>query len=868
MADNQNTDASVSTFVSSVIFTSVVSIALFSAFAILRPRFPRVYSPKTYIGSEHERLDGSFGGIRKSVFSTRKLNDNEFIERCGLDAYMFIEFLKKSFFLFLVFTFLAVPILVPLDACQQLGLGGLNQFTIANISDQKRLWAHLVLTVMFCGVKRIWLAYTTTDLQKDIVKRTAIARKLEAAESTLIGSKLEHHLKNGRRASHASTNPLSSDDTSHLEHHNTAISDESFPPELRPHHRPASFPASLFARCCGVEKVDSIQTYRTELTNINASILTRQQAAMTAMLEGQDNGKITAAFIQFNYQLGAHLAVQSVIHRHTLTMGPRRLEVHPKDVLWDNLNLNLKSRNIRKTIAILLAATLIIFWTIPVAFVASIAQLDTIVEFAPFLSGVYDLPNAVVGIIQGVLPAIGLAVLMMLLPIILYKLAHLGGEVLHTQKTLAVVTSYHWFSVVQVLLVTTLANGIFASVQAIKDNPNNIMIMLSSSLPQASTFFLTFILISMIQIPMLLLQIGPLIGYLIGKWLSSTPRQMYATETTLGSVDWGTTIPPFDFDGLILPRIIDQIYIAVILFEIVMLGLFILQKAVGQSIVAFILVVASLFTIVITRNSVFKSLIRYLPVEAFEAQTAHAAMSGNAMEMASAPETALANAGTGDIARKPDLEKASSTINSGRVTEKCEGEKSTSTSPMAELEYIEPISFNPTDSPRQGATPLESQLLRNESAVSHRSQLATGSPLPSIRLEKTGSGVPRSTREGTSKLPPHRGHLSLRGSEHDYPGTGSSLQVLGANHSILSSSDPAAESVVPETLTYLNPALWKQVQPIWLPKDPRGFAELETVEMIDAGLPCTTIAAIMDMKGHISVEVSGRETAPGEEIWE
>jgi len=67
--------------------------------------------------------------------------------------------------------------------------------------------------------------------------------------------------------------------------------------------------------------------------------------------------------------------------------------------------------------------------------------------------------------------------------------------------------------------------------------------MLASTLPQASTFFLSFVLLSMVGVPMMLLQIGPLIMYHVGKFRSSTPRQMYATERAMGSVDWGTTIP-------------------------------------------------------------------------------------------------------------------------------------------------------------------------------------------------------------------------------------------------------------------------------------------------------------------------------------
>ncbi|KAG0088429.1 hypothetical protein BGZ93_010425, partial [Podila epicladia] len=724
MAD---TDASVATFVSSAIFTAAVSASLFLVFALVRTRFPRVYSPKTYMGPDRERPGGAVSGPLGWIFGGRRLNEQEVIERCGLDAYMFLDFLNKSYYLFLAFSLLAIPILIPLNAYHQLSLAGLNQFSIANVADQPRLWGHLVLTVLFCvatltlciwsvrtyitrrqrylmsehhaqslqattvlvcgippgedniqslnrifsvlpgGVRRIWLAYEAKQLQKDCAKRIALINKLEVAECALIRSKLKLQTQTGRRpsqASAASTDLLRNRAQSGEEGAAGAIhqSDESFPSQNRPQHRASPFPLSKLP--CGGKKLDSILAYRSELSNMNSAIVARQQAGMQGMHGNEKENMMSSAFIQFNHQLGAHLAAQSVVHRKTLTMSPRHLEVHPQDVLWDNLGYSLKERNVRKTIAMVLAFFLIALWTIPVTFVASVASLDTIVQFAPFLSGVYNLPKSVVGIIQGLLPPIGLALLMMVLPIILYKLAHLGGEVLSTRKTLQVVTSYHWFSVVHVLLVTTLANGIFAAVQEIKENPTSVMNMLASTLPQASTFFLSFILLSFIQIPLMLLQIGPLIVYHIGKFTSSTPRQMFATERTMGSVDWGMTIPvhtiafsigllystiqplilplmviyfglyylafrhlflyvyrqPFDSGGLIYPRIVDQMYVAVILFEIVMMGLFVLQKAVGQSVIMFILLVASAMAISISRNRVFKPLIKFLPMEAFDRQ--------------------------------------------------------------------------------------------------------------------------------------------------------------------------------------------------------------------------------------------------------
>ena len=337
---------------------------------------------------------------------------------------------------------------------------------------------HSIFSVFPGGVKHIWPAYSAADLQKDVLKRISLTDKLESATCALIRSKLKHQTAEGADARRRQSGASSTD----MLHHQQAAAagGDPFPPEKRPQHRPAVFPMTLFASCCGAKKVDSVSTYRNEIAGLNNSIVTRQQAGIAAINENEDENRIGAAFIQFNSQLGAHLAAQAVIHRKILIMQPRHLEVHPKDVVWGNLSLSLEMRNIRRTIASALAVLLITFWTIPVAFVASISKLDAIVSYAPFLSGVYSLPKSVVGIIQGILPPIFLTLLMMVPPIILYsksascsvilfffllwtypdvvtndsellvfivELAHFGGEVLTSRKTLSVITYVHWFSV-------------------------------------------------------------------------------------------------------------------------------------------------------------------------------------------------------------------------------------------------------------------------------------------------------------------------------------------------------------------------------------------------------------------------------------
>ncbi|KAF9167689.1 hypothetical protein DFQ26_003653, partial [Actinomortierella ambigua] len=155
MSGQTNVDASVASFVSTLVFTAAISTGLLIAFAIVRRKFPRIYAPKSYLGPPKIRPPDihskalSVKGILGWAYGGRMLDERGVIDRCGMDAYMFLEFLNNSCFLFMFFTCLAVPILIPLNVIGQQGLSGLNELTIGNVLDKRRLWAHLVLTVLF-----------------------------------------------------------------------------------------------------------------------------------------------------------------------------------------------------------------------------------------------------------------------------------------------------------------------------------------------------------------------------------------------------------------------------------------------------------------------------------------------------------------------------------------------------------------------------------------------------------------------------------------------------------------------------------------------------------------------------------------------
>jgi hypothetical protein len=102
-----------------------------------------------------------------------------------------------------------------------------------------------------------------------------------------------------------------------------------------------------------------------------------------------------------------------------MTMQPRYIEIAPEDIEWNNMNINPWSRLARQFISYCITGAIIIFWAIPVAFVSAIASLDELAKILPFLAGVQNLPPVAVGVIQGVLPAVALAILMAL-PVIFF----------------------------------------------------------------------------------------------------------------------------------------------------------------------------------------------------------------------------------------------------------------------------------------------------------------------------------------------------------------------------------------------------------------------------------------------------------------
>ena len=411
---------------------------------------------------------------------------------------------------------------------------------------------------------------------------------------------------------------------------------------------------------CG-QKVDTIYWSRKELARLNVEIEDDQANPGRFPL-------MNSAFIQFNHQVAAHMACQSLSHHLPEQMAPRLVEIDPSDVIWDNMSIPWWQDYIRTTLVLAVIVGMIFLWAIPVAFTSAVSQLNTLADRYTWLSWLHVLPPWFRSFLQGVLPIVLLALLTFLLPLILRALARLQGIKSGMLIELAVQKYYFFFIFVQLFLIVTLGSSAvqlvkeFTSVEGIANIPN----ILSVTIPTASNYFFSYMLLQALSVSAgALLQVGPLvIWFILAPILDSTARAKFKRQTNLNNIRWGTFFPVYtnlacigiiysvisplilvfniitfslfwfvyryntlyvtrftlDTGGLLFPNAINCTFVGVYVLEVALIGLFFLVRddngdvaCEGQAIGTIImLILTAIYQILL--NNAFSPLFRYLPI--------------------------------------------------------------------------------------------------------------------------------------------------------------------------------------------------------------------------------------------------------------
>jgi hypothetical protein len=287
------------------------------------------------------------------------------------------------------------------------------------------------------------------------------------------------------------------------------------------------------------KKVDTIDYCRKELARLNLEIEVDQQHPERFPL-------MNSAFIQFNHQLAAHMACQSVAHHVPKQMAPRIVEISPDDVIWDNMSMKWWERYLRTFGIVTLVIGMVIGWAFPVAFTGLLSQLSYLEGAFTWLAWLNKFPAWLISAIQGILPALCLAILMALLPLILRFLSKAQGVHTGMAIELTVQNYYFAFLFVQLFLVVTIAS----SFTTIIENVTNVTSwpeLLATNIPKSSNYFFSYMILQAMSVSAgALVQIFGLVSwFILAPIMDSTARKKWARTTNLNQMQWGTFFPVY-----------------------------------------------------------------------------------------------------------------------------------------------------------------------------------------------------------------------------------------------------------------------------------------------------------------------------------
>jgi hypothetical protein len=510
MSDSENSPSTIVDLAISFGINFGIGICVIATFACLRPYFKNVYFPKTYMVEDEKKAPAIKPGLLGWVSNVFNFQDEELLRVGGLDNYMFLRFLRNFFYLFLGFTIVTMIVLVPINVTGGGGSDGLNLLSSSNISEanRDRFWAHLIFTFFFVGVTIYICFFSMQDfvkLRHEFLTNPRYSKTLHA-RTLFVGSipeklinkdslyKLFNSYPGGVKQITINKYSKSLDEMvkkRDVIHKRLELAETKYITACVKANQKVTRPTHFtgFLGRFG-DRVDSIDYYHKELSILNASIQnTRQKDDTFPMLK--------SAFIIFNKQVAAHMAAQTIVSHRYLKMDPRHIGVRPKDMLWQNLNLQPLELMVRTVLGEALCIALAIFWFIPVLFVSGLSQISKL-QTLTGLQWISGLNREFLSFVQSFLPALLISLLNMFVPIIFTQISTYQGLPRKTDVTISVMKKYFWFLIITLLFGSTIFGSI-AQVQhvwgEITKDPKAIFIVLSTAIPKNSNFFISYVLL-------------------------------------------------------------------------------------------------------------------------------------------------------------------------------------------------------------------------------------------------------------------------------------------------------------------------------------------------------------------------------------
>ncbi|CAI5997080.1 unnamed protein product [Closterium sp. NIES-65] len=377
-----------------------------------------------------------------------------------------------------------------------------DQLSIANIPNQSSLlWVHVAMAWLF----NAWALYmmrvehrTVADMRLDFLadqqrapnQFTVLVRQVPKHPIKTVPEHVDHFFSVNHRGHYLLTQPVyNANRVARLEKRRGKLENKLTELHIKLERFPNK-PLTVRMGFMGLvgEKVDAVQHYQDKLEEICDEIIAERERVIS-----DPASTMPAAFVSFSSRWGAAVAAQTLQSKnssHWIThWAPEQ-----RDVKWSNLPIPYEQLAVRRVLVLLAAASVVFFYTIPVGFVQSLANLDNISRYMPWLQPILSIP-VVNALITDILSGLALKLFMAILPYLLIFLASLEGHVSLSQIDLAATGKYFWFIIGTVFVTNVMGGALMSATYDLSEHTTSIPQILGARIPMKATFFMTFTMV-------------------------------------------------------------------------------------------------------------------------------------------------------------------------------------------------------------------------------------------------------------------------------------------------------------------------------------------------------------------------------------
>eukprot|EP00051_Salpingoeca_urceolata_P034709 m.26301 g.26301 ORF g.26301 m.26301 type:complete len:709 (-) comp8172_c0_seq1:47-2173(-) len=628
-------------FLTSLAINAVIALVVTLLFSYLRPRHQRIYQPRCLpqLGHAVKEPPRSIGnGFFSWIPIVWGTSDEQFYNQVGLDGLMYTSLFAYGLRTACMCAVFGLLVLVPVYYTARTGddaLIGIDRISLSNVEAQSpRLWATWLSVYVFAFVamynlRSVYATYVAyrrrylsephphfnavlmRDLPEDVRSDETLLAAMNETYDDVISAVVVKDVKALDKLVEKRQQTCAK-----LEHVQAAI---MLKPEDK---RPTMRVGAVGGVCCFGGTVEDAEAHLKELLEEENAAVQDERSAVAENKTGK-----CAGFVVFKSRASA-VACGQVSHAGIPYLWTVQPSPEIRDIKWSNLDMPYLSRSMRSIISSFATGALVLFWSIPVAFVSALTTLEELGKLgAGWLVDIVELSPILQGFLEGFLPTLALIVFMAMLPTILTAFSTAEGIPSIGLINLSMMNKLYVFYLVNVFFVSLLAGAAFDQMKAIIDSPTSIVNLLGEAVPRTGVFFTTYVmLLAFSSFSMSLLRVGPLIvSWLKLKYLAKTTKEQDDAWNP-GPFNFGTALPVqllvallllvyassapvilpftvlfflfgyvatrytlfyvtvqnFEIGGRFWPAVFDKCMLGVVIYEITMLGILGLKKGVYQ----------------------------------------------------------------------------------------------------------------------------------------------------------------------------------------------------------------------------------------------------------------------------------------------